>query len=200
MPPPQPSRASATRLGCRWLRQLRSVISPSGICLGKTDHQGDNKRRRHATHPSARISKPAFVLRRQSSRRRGWLLATHGRYGRGRRHFLARTFQTPLYCYDRCGKRSDTEVKEAGFKERHENPTSCWQRSLEGGHPPRSLSITVRRSAWGHGRPSSARARAAAPLQQADNLSAQVNSLLGATSRRRAKSPPEQGAIRGRPY
>ena len=26
----------------------------------------------------------------------------------------------------------------------HENLTSCWQRSLEGGHPPRSFSITVR--------------------------------------------------------
>src|SRR5262245_12327323 len=26
----------------------------------------------------------------------------------------------------------------------HENPTSCWQNSLDGGHPPRLFSITVR--------------------------------------------------------
>src|SRR5262249_4158549 len=26
----------------------------------------------------------------------------------------------------------------------HENPSSCWQRSLNGGHPPRLFSITVR--------------------------------------------------------
>jgi hypothetical protein len=108
--------------------------------LGKADHQGDNKRRRHATHPRVRISKPAFVLRRQSSRRRGWPLATHGRYGRGRRQFLERTFQMPLYCYDRCGQRSDTEVKEVGSKERP------WPRkshfllaTFPGGRPPTSI-------------------------------------------------------------
>src|SRR5215469_3080228 len=31
----------------------------------------------------------------------------------------------------------------------HENPSSCWQRSLNGGHPPRLFSITVRRVCLG---------------------------------------------------
>ena len=40
------------------------------------------------------------------------------RHGRGRRQFLARTFQTALVFTTGVGKRSDTEEKEVGFKER----------------------------------------------------------------------------------
>ena len=37
----------------------------------------------------------------------------------------------------------------------HENPSSCWQRSLNDGHPPRLFSIRVQGSVWGQPRTAS---------------------------------------------
>src|SRR6516225_9049885 len=79
-------------------------------------------------------------------------MASPARYGRGRREFLARTFQTALVLLRPIRGSDPTPRRKRSVSKNdhdHENPGSCWQRSLNGGHPPRLFSITVRGSAWG---------------------------------------------------
>src|SRR6516162_7134840 len=66
------------------------------------------------------------------------------RYGRGRS--WRAPFKTALVLLPPVWGRDPTPRRKRSVSKNdhdHENPSSCWQRSLNGGHPPRLFSITV---------------------------------------------------------
>ena len=149
---PHPHRSRQSRFGKCCRRNRARNWLPGWVIVGCGN---DVQLSRHPAHAWVRLiirankRRSTRLTRAPGSRRRHprneSLIAPSRMASRDTREIRPRSppvlgTHLPDYCYDRCGQRSDTEVKEVGFKERP------WPRkshfllaTFPGGRPPTSI-------------------------------------------------------------